>query len=138
MSRRFDTVSIWSGRPRLYAGLLGLAAAAVLPGCTLPPGALAQMDGSASTQALQQAEQQGYTKGFAAGELAQALRDKAREMAEAPNQAPPVPPAPPVPLVPPVATRPAIPAVPDTSLSAGTNYNSSGPAKPLRGPAEPF
>ncbi|NNM57436.1 hypothetical protein [Acidocella sp.] len=122
-------MSIWSGRPRLCAGLLGLAVAAVLPGCTLPPGGLAQMDGSASAQALQQAEQQGYAKGFAAGELAQALRDKTREMAEAPKQAPPAPP---------VAMRPAIPAVPDTSLPAGTNYNSSGPAKPLRGPAEPF
>lgn len=122
MSRRFDTVSIWSERPRLCAGLLGLAVAMVLPGCALPPGGLARMDGSASAQALQQAEQQGYAKGYAAGELAQALRDKSREMAEAPKQAP---------SAPPVATRPAIPAVPDTSLPVGTNYSSSGPAEPF-------
>ena len=133
MSRIFDTVSICCGRPGLRAGVLALAV--VLSGCTLPPGGLAQVDGSASAQALQQAEQQGYAQGFAAGELAQALRDKAREAAEGPE---PPPAASPAPAAPAPAPQPVSPVVPQASSPPAASYNSNGPAKPLGSSAGPF
>ena len=135
MSKKFDTLSIRRGCPGVRAALLPLAVAAVLSGCSLPPFQQAQLDtrsSGASTAALQQAELQGYNRGFAAGELAQALRDKARLPAPAVTQPSPAPAAPAV------EPQPVIPAAPQVSSPPGTSYNSSGPAKPLGGSAEPF
>ncbi|GLR65618.1 hypothetical protein GCM10010909_02960 [Acidocella aquatica] len=128
-------MSICRGYPGLRAALLPVAMAAVLSGCSLPPGQQAQMNTPSSvpsSAALQQAELQGYNRGFAAGELAQALRDKVRQPALAIKQTPPAPP------LPAVAPQPVIPAAPQVSSPPGTSYNSSGPAKPLGGSAEPF
>ena len=139
MSGKFDTMSICCARAKARAAFFSLALAAVLSGCSLPTGPQSQINTSSPSAALlQQAEVQGYNKGFAAGELAQALRDKARQQPQpAPGQ--PTPAASAASATPATASpQTLLPATPDISSPPGANYNSSGPAKPLQGSAEPF